>query len=50
MKIIVEYDVDIEGDCKNPEAELLEHLGKAGTPANEDFVMLANTIEVKDLT
>lgn len=46
MKIIVEYDVEVEGKC-NPEEELLKHLGRAGTPGSGKFVILANSIEIK---
>lgn len=47
MKITVEYDLDVEGQC-DAAVELLKHLGIAGTPAGDDFVILANSIEIKD--
>ncbi|KKM62899.1 hypothetical protein LCGC14_1516980 [marine sediment metagenome] len=46
MKILVEYDLDVEGEC-NPEEEMMEHLGHVGTPGNDKFTILANTIEIK---
>ena len=44
-KILVEYDVDVEGDC-DPEEKMLEYLGRAGSPVTEDFAILINSITI----
>ncbi|KKK76775.1 hypothetical protein LCGC14_2860260 [marine sediment metagenome] len=49
MKILLEFDVEVDGNCPDPARELIKNLSPASLIERDDFAILINNVlEVKN--